>query len=465
MSIGANFRKLFGAHVVSNLGDGISLVAYPWLASALTRNPILISAVLVTQRLPWLLFSLPIGVTVDRRNRRNLMVGSDLVRTVLTVIVGLAVLGNQAGFPSPDEIAVTAETADVSNRLVLYGALLTATFLLGIGEVMHDTSALTVLPQIVGRDQLAQANGRLASAEQAANLFVGPPLGALLLSGAFALPFFVDAVTFAVSALVLATLTGNFRASPEPGSSPGGAFPGRPGFIGELVEGYRALRNNALVTLFAAVTTMINLTAGMIFAIMIIFAQEVLGAGPAQYSALTIGSAAGSVIGGATAVGLASRTGTANLLRAAILVMALSLLGLGFTQSWIVAAALLCSYAFWLVVWVVHTTSFRQSVIANELLGRVNGVYRFFSYGAIPVGAVVGGVVVALTESGQARDVALQAPFLLAGTTQLLMTMVVAPRLSRTSIDAVLSGPKEEQDGGSAGSDGRGGRTPSGPNR
>ena len=63
VALGPNYRKLFVASTISNLGDGISLIAYPWLASAITRNPLLIATVGVVQRLPWLLFTLPAGVT------------------------------------------------------------------------------------------------------------------------------------------------------------------------------------------------------------------------------------------------------------------------------------------------------------------------------------------------------------------------------------------------------------------
>ena len=72
--LGRNYRRLFGAATISNLGDGVALVAYPWLASAITRNPLLIAIIVVVQRLPWLLFALPAGVLTDRHDRRRLMI-------------------------------------------------------------------------------------------------------------------------------------------------------------------------------------------------------------------------------------------------------------------------------------------------------------------------------------------------------------------------------------------------------
>ena len=93
--LGPNYRKLFAATTISNLGDGVGVIAYPWLASAITRNPLLIALVGVVQRLPWLLFTLPAGVITDRNDRRRLMVGANAVRAVLTAAMGFAVLARQ----------------------------------------------------------------------------------------------------------------------------------------------------------------------------------------------------------------------------------------------------------------------------------------------------------------------------------------------------------------------------------
>lgn len=82
--LGGNYFKLFGASTISNIGDGIGVIAYPWLASAITRNPILIAAVVVMQRPPWLLFSPRVGAITDRYNRRSLMVGDNLGRAALS---------------------------------------------------------------------------------------------------------------------------------------------------------------------------------------------------------------------------------------------------------------------------------------------------------------------------------------------------------------------------------------------
>ena len=100
-SSGANYFKLFGASTISNLGDGIGIIAYPWLASAVTRNPLLIALVVVVQRLPWLIFSLPAGVITDRYDRRTSDGCVELARTVLTVASRSSCSCRKDGLPAP----------------------------------------------------------------------------------------------------------------------------------------------------------------------------------------------------------------------------------------------------------------------------------------------------------------------------------------------------------------------------
>jgi hypothetical protein len=184
-----DFRLLFSASAISNLGDGISALAFPWLATLITRDPVLIGAVAAAARLPWLLFSIPAGVVVDRADRRRLMVRADLVRAVLTV--GVLGLIAQAGPPLPDG-APEAPSAAL--------ALAALAFLIATAEVLRDNAAQTVLPAIVASGDLERANGQMWSAERVLNTLIGPPLAGLLIALAVPLPFAVDAVTFALAA-------------------------------------------------------------------------------------------------------------------------------------------------------------------------------------------------------------------------------------------------------------------------
>jgi len=190
-TLGRSYWKLWSATAISNLGDGISMVAYPWLASATTRSPMLIALIPLAQKLPWLIFTLPAGVITDRYDRRKIIVAMDFMRGILTLIVGIGVYLSATQLPNLKQVEISHPT-----HLKLYLLLLVTALLFGFMEVLRDNSAQTLMPSVVAEENLEKANGRMWSAESLTNTFIGPPLGSLLLALALALPFFVDAGTF-----------------------------------------------------------------------------------------------------------------------------------------------------------------------------------------------------------------------------------------------------------------------------
>lgn len=425
--LGAGYFKLFSASVISNLGDGIGAVAYPWLASAITRDPFLISLVVVVQRLPWLIFSLPAGVITDRYERRWLMVGANLLRMVLTVFVAIAVLTRQAVLPGPNEVGDPglAITTDV----LLYSVVLLTAFLLGMAEVVYDNSAQTFLPAVVPKDLLEKANGRLWSVEQVANTFVGPPLGALLLVAAFSVPFFVDAATFGVSAALVALI--------RPTARTGGVGDAtRTSWTTELKEGFGWLWRHDLLRPMAIILGLLNMLGTMSFAVFVLFAQEVLAVTPTVFAILGTGAAIGGIIGGWAAPNISKKIGSGPSLALTLLGGAATSAVIGFTSWWPVTWLMFAVFTGLAVLWNVITVSLRQTIIPDRLLGRVNSVYRFFAWGMMPVGALAGGLIVTITESQFNRDLALRMPWLVAAALQIILFFFAAPRLTTDKIEA-----------------------------
>jgi MFS family permease len=437
--LGGGYRRLFAASTVSNLGDGIGSLAYPWLASAVTRNPLLISVVVVVQRLPWLLFSLPAGLVADRHDRARIMIRANLARAGLTTAVAVAVLSRQDALPGPAELD-RGDAAVVGTDVGLYLVLVGATLLLGIGEVLYDTAAQSFLPRLVGPGDLEKANGRLWGAEQIANAFVGPPLGAWLLLGVFAVPFFVDAATFTVSAACVASI--GARAAPRPMGA-GGPAPGSAprGWRGDIGEGFRWLWDNELLRHLAISLGLLNMFGILSGASLILFAQEELATSPGEFAALTIGAALGAVVGGWTASTISARLGQGPSLWATLLGGGLSSLVIGFTSSWPVVAVMFAGSTLIGTVWNVITVSLRQSIIPDRLLGRVNSVYRFFGWGMMPIGALLGGLIITVVEAVADRSLALRFPWFVAGIGQLALLAWAGPRLTTARIEAARRPP------------------------
>lgn len=422
--LGRSYQKLFAATTLSNLGDGMATIAYPWLASAITRNPLLIVGVAIAQRLPWLVFTLPAGVITDRVDRRKAMVAMDAARFVLTLLVGFAVLGWQGDLPGPDEVDTV-----VGTKWVLYVIVVLATLLLGMAEVLRDNCGQTFMPSIVDAPQLERANGRMWSAEMITNTFVGPPLGSLLLVVAFALPFFVDAASFFVSAALVASIPGSFRAPKPDGHQPSH-------WRAELAEGWRWLHGHTLLWPMAIILGLMNMASMMGGATLVLFAQEVLQVGPVLFTVLGFGWAIGGAIGGLVAPAASRHLGSGTCLAIALGTPVVVSIAVGLSSSWVLVLVFTGIGALLTSGWNVITVSLRQSIIPSHLLGRVNSVYRFFAWGMMPIGAALGGAIVAVVGSFASRSAGLRAVWFADAAIHLGLFLAGRAKLTTAKIEA-----------------------------
>lgn len=427
--LGANYWRLWTASVVSNLGDGISGVAYPWLASAVTRNPVHIALIGVATRLPWLLFTLPAGVITDRVDRRRLVVSMDVLRTLVTIGVALVVLGYQGDLASPELIGSGQAQPPEGAGLLLALLYISAT-LFGVAEVFRDNAAQTLMPAVVAKENLERANGRLWGAEMLMNSFVGPPLGGFLLAGAFALPFFVDAGTFAVAAAMAALLTGSFRpAVTETSGAPRS-------FTGELKEGFRWLWSHRLLRTLAIVLGLLNASGMAAFATIVLFSQEILNLDATGFGLMASAGAVGGVAGSFLAPRISQRLGSGPSLASTFVIGAVTSAVIGVTSFAPLVWAMFAFGSFSAVLWNVITVSLRQAIIPDRLLGRVNSVYRFFGWGMMPIGIFLGGLLVNVVAGFSDRELGLRAPFFAAALLQLMLMFYALPRLTTAKIEA-----------------------------
>lgn len=422
--LGSNYWRLWTASVVSNFGDGLSIIAYPWLASAVTRSPVHIALVGVASRLPWLLFSLPAGVITDRVDRRRLLVGMDTFRTLITLGVALVVLANQSGLASPEDIAAGLATPGESGLLL--ATLYISALFFGFAEVLRDNAAQSLMPSLVTKENLERANGRLWGAEMVMNSFAGPPVGGFLLAIAFALPFFVDAGTFAVAAAMIAFLTGKFRPQGEQQQAT---------FTSDLKEGFRWLWRHQLLRRFAIALGLLNASSAAAFATVVLFVQEVLGLDATGFGLLSSAGAVGGVAGSFLASRLSKRLGSGGNLLVSLVTLGLSSAVIGLTSSAPLAWVMYTIMAFGVVLWNVVTVSLRQAIIPDRLLGRVNSVYRFFGWGTMPIGIFIGGVVVEVVAGFAGRQMGLRAPFFLAAAVTLGLTIYALSHFTTARIE------------------------------
>lgn len=424
--LGKNYWRLWTAHATSNLGDGISSIAYPWLASAVTRSPLLIAAVAVASRLPWLFFTLPAGVITDRFDRRKIIVAMDIARGVLALAVAITVTSQKDTLPSLNEVGAIT---DLQTNWLLYSILVITALLFGCAEVLRDNSAQTLLPSVVEEDQLESANGKMWSVEFVMNSFVGPPLGSFILGVAIFLPFYFDATTFFVSAALIATLIPSMRSVETPKKTE------KLNFRAEIKEGFGWLWRHELLRPMAIILGLLNGIGALTTAVFILFAQEVLQTSVFVFAILGTAGAVGGTLGGILGPKISAKLGSGPSLYLTLLSGPLVSLIIGLTSSWQLFWILSAIATVFAVLWNVITVSLRQSIIPTELLGRVNSVYRFFAWGSIPIGTLIGGSIVDLVEMTGDREFALRAPYFIAATLGFALFLFAAPRLTTEKIE------------------------------
>lgn len=366
--LGKDFTLVWGSVAASGLGDGVRFVALPLLAARLTDDPRQLAAVALAEQLPWLL-SVFAGALADRTSRRRLLWAVDLVRAA---VVGALAVGIAAG-------AVTI-------------AVLIATgFLLGCGQTLYLAAWSGLIPSLVGRARLAPANARLQSTGILTDTLLGPPLGAVLFGAATALPFGVDAVSFAMaSGLVLLSGAGTKGPAATPAADVRPSHPERP-FRAELLSGIALLWQDRLLRGLSACGALASLVTDGLAAILVLWARRTLGLDDLGYALLVAAFAAGGVTGAAVAPRLPAR----RVVRACPAVAALAATGAAFSHRGLLAGCFLTVYGAVFGAWGVHAATLRQSRTPTHLLGRVGVAHATLMGAAGAVGTVASGLLAA----------------------------------------------------------------------
>jgi MFS family permease len=359
--ISADFPRLFTASAVSNIGDGVTMVAGPLLVASLTADPAAVAFAVFAQQLPWLLFALVSGAWADRLDRRRLVVAVNVLRA--------ATLG----------ILVAAIASGTVTVWLIYATF----FLLGTGETLADTASAAFVPAIVPPDRLPRANAWLGATFTVANQFVAKPLGAWLFVLAAALPFGLNALSFAASAALVAGI----RSIPPP------ATPSGRSVRTDIVDGVRWLWGQPLLRTLAITMAFGNLVFCAAFAIFVLYSRLRLGLSDFGYGLLLTAFAAGGLFGTLIAPRLLARLPAVVLLRAGLLIEVALHATLAWTRVPWVAAAMIVVFGVHTVVWGVVVTTIRQRTVPQSLYGRVTSVYSLLDLGGAALGSLAGGAL------------------------------------------------------------------------
>nr|ABV56580.1 transporter [Kutzneria sp. 744] len=311
-------------------------------------------------------------------------------------------------------LAVAAGHADIALLLVVG-------LLLGVGQTLFDTSSQATVPLLVPPDgqKLEKANGRLSLGQTTGEQLVGPSVGGFLFGIAAAVPLAVDAVSFAVSAVVLRGLARR-RGPTAPPRQPGRSI------RRDIAEGLGWLRRQPTVLALAATVGVTNLGYMASSTMLVLYAKRELGLSSGEYGLLLSAIAAGAVLGALVSARVARFLGSGGTLSAALGLLVVSRVGLGFTSHVAVAVPCLMAAGLGLTMFGVVSISLLQRLVPDRLRGRVMSAYRLIALTPEPIGGVLGGVL--------ADRAGLHAPFLLGGALVALVALATLPTLSNRAL-------------------------------
>ena len=365
--MGPAFNRMWAGSILSNLADGVLIAAAPLLAISLTDSTVLISFIGAMVMLPWLLFAIPIGVVVDRIDRRFILAGANAIRSL---VVGALSLG----------IA--------TDKVNIFWLLITA-FVLGTCEVASDTTAQSLIPQILPKEKFEKGNSRLQISEVVVQGFIGAPLSGFLYAIAIYLPFFINSLGYAFATFFALSIPIKYLQDvrKEEGA------PEKKSFVADMKFGIRYLYEHKILRRLLVTTSVIGVCYSMGTATMVLFVINELELPKKLFGVVLTIQGVGAILGGIAAPKLSKKFGRTPIMTFGIVASSLVLLGQGLAPNIYIFVALATFGSFTISQWNILLMATYQTVIPNELYGRIHGTRRTIVWGMMPFGSLIGGVL------------------------------------------------------------------------
>jgi MFS family permease len=352
-----DFALLWSGMTISLFGDGMYVVAITWQVYELSGTPAALSVVALAWTIPQLLFLLLGGVVSDRVERRRVLLTADLLQGAAIASIG---------------------ALSVSGNLQLW-QLFVFVPLVGAGEALFAPAFSAILPELVPRDDILQANALNQVSRPLMLRVAGPALGGLLI-GAFGVgwAFVVDAATFGASIAALLSISRR-PALRRP-------FAARPSVLRDIGEGVRFVRSQAwlLGTLLASSFGMLFFL-GPVFVLMPYMVKHVLGGSANELGAVFAAGGVGAILASLVVGGRGLPRRPLTLVYVAWSMMCLQLVGYAVAHSlWPIVVASFCGTALLVTGQILWSTLLQRNVPPG-LLARVSSLDSLLSFGLVPI--------------------------------------------------------------------------------
>jgi len=365
--MGPAFNRMWAASIISNLSDGILIAAAPLLAISLTDSTVLISAIGAMVMLPWLLFAIPIGVLVDRVDRRFILAGANATRSAVVGVLALLI---------------------ATDHVTIYW-LLVASFVIGVCEVAADTTSQSLIPQILEEKNFEKGNSRLQISETVIQGFVGAPISGFIYAIAIALPFFINSLGLAIASLLALSIPIKYLQDIRHDD----VEKEKKKFVADMKFGIRYLFNEKVLRRLVVTTASIGVCYSMGTATMVLFIIKELELPKQLFGVILTIQSLGAISGAFMAPRLSKKFGRSRVMTFGITSSSAVLLLQGFSPNIYIFVALATFGAFAVSQWNILLMATYQTVIPNELYGRIHGTRRTLVWGMMPIGSLLGGVL------------------------------------------------------------------------
>jgi MFS family permease len=361
-----DFQLFFGGQLLSNLGNSVTLFLLPLVVFVLTGSALSLAITTAAEFTPYLLLGLIIGAYVDRLPRRQLMIAADVAR-------GVAIIS----------IPLLATAGDLHVWWIYVVGFISSTL-----SIFFSNAEFAAIPSLVGRDDLVTANGRV-SAAYAGSGVAGPLLaGGLLAALHPTAVLYVDAASFLVSAVTLAFIRTPFDAEPHE----------RRRLRDDVVEGLRFVLHHPVLRSISLMMALINFfSTSVVYGQLVFFAKRRLSASDGEVGLMYAAGSLGVVLVGLLAGRLRRRVSFGRAALGGLFVAGALVAAMASTNVFWIGAALWLAAAGTGQLLDINTMSLRQAVTPPELMGRVLSIASVLAWSAIPLGSLLGGLVITTT--------------------------------------------------------------------
>lgn len=364
----SDFWKYWMGQTISNLGSSITLFALPLLVFKISGSALDLGIASAATFLPYLLFGLILGAWADRVNRKRMMIGTDIGRSLIIVSIPLMfALG----------------------LLTIWWIYIVA-FIHATLTICFEAGEFAAIPSLVNKDDLVTANGRIQASYSGASI-VGPllagvlvtliPLSALLL---------IDSFSFLASSFSLALISISFNKSEKRAPT---------SIRSDVVEGLRYVFSNPILRNISIMMALVNFVGSTAYAQLIFFAKSQLQATDFQASLLYSAGSLGVVILALAAGPLRKHWSFSTVALGALMLEGILTVVFSLMQMYWVAVVLWTLIGGLGILFNINTSSLRQTIVPNHLLGRVMSIASVIAWSAIPLGSLLGGFAISWTQN------------------------------------------------------------------